>query len=59
VQFWSLDGSEQLGSITDAWGEDESELCITITVDIPEGLDGLNAVLILGDLEAENPVILQ
>jgi len=59
VQFWSLDGSEQLGSITDAWGEDESELCITITVDVPEGLDGLNAVLILGDLEAENPVILQ
>ncbi len=59
LTFLSLDGATQLGSTpgTWEWGADES--CVAFPVDLAESIQGVIAVLTVGDLEVANPVMFQ
>jgi len=59
LQFYSLDGSTQLGATPSEWDQGTGEVCISFFVDVPESIPGLVAVLAIGDIEVANPVQFQ
>lgn len=59
IQFWTLDGEQQLGTIEGSWEQGEAETCAVIAVDVPEPIEGVNAVLVVGDDSVDNPVLFE
>lgn len=57
-QQLTLDG-RRVGRTALTWKNGTDAVCAGIQVDIPEGLNGINAVLVVGDSTVENPVILR
>jgi len=57
IQFWSLDGSEQLGRIDGSWDQGSETVCVAVTVEVPVEIEGVNAVLVIGDTAVDNPVL--
>ncbi|MFZ2511949.1 MAG: trypsin-like peptidase domain-containing protein, partial [Gordonia sp. (in: high G+C Gram-positive bacteria)] len=57
-QQLTLDG-RRVSRTALTWKSGTDEVCAGIKVDIPVGLDGLNAVLVSGGSSIENPVILK
>lgn len=57
IQFWSLNGKKQLGNpLTGTWDQGSDTVCIAIQIDIPVEIEGLNAVLVVGESGVDNPV---
>ena len=59
LQFFSLDGATQLGSTPGEWDQGSGEVCVPFFVDIAEPIEGLIAVLVIGDGQVANPVRFQ
>lgn len=59
VQFWTLDGTTQLGAVEGTWEQGMDEVCVAIQVDVPEPIEGLNAALFLSGSGVDNPVRFQ
>jgi putative serine protease PepD len=59
LQFYSLDGSTELGSSPGVWEYGAEQACVALTVDIAESIEGIVAVLVIGDLQVANPVLFQ
>ncbi|MCX6398766.1 MAG: FHA domain-containing protein [Propionibacteriales bacterium] len=58
VELRSPDGDE-IGSLEGEWDLGSGDVCATVGLDVPEGLDGASAVLVIGDVEIENPVVFE
>jgi putative serine protease PepD len=50
---------EPLGSLDGQWTLGSGEVCAVVGLDVPEGLAGANAVLVIGGTEIQNPVLFQ
>lgn len=57
IQFWALNGKKQLGEpLRGTWDQGSDTICVSITIEIPVELEGLNAVMVVGDVGVDNPV---
>ncbi len=59
LQFFSADGATQLGSSPGVWEWGAEQTCVAFTVDVAESIEGIIAVLVIGDLQVANPVLFQ
>ena len=59
LRFFSLDGATPLGSSPGEWDQGTGEVCVPFFVDIENSIPGLIAVLAIGDVEVQNPVMFQ
>ncbi|KAA1426741.1 FHA domain-containing protein [Nocardioides antri] len=59
LQFFTVNGSTQLGSTPGVWEYGPDETCVAFPVDIAEPIEGIAAVLVIGDLQVVNPVRFQ
>ncbi|WP_028656469.1 MULTISPECIES: FHA domain-containing protein [unclassified Nocardioides] len=49
----------KLGSLDGVWSLGAGEVCAQVQLELPAGLDGANAVLVVGETSIENPVWFQ
>jgi hypothetical protein len=55
----TLDGASQLQSSPGQWQWGADESCVAFPVDLAESIQGVIAVLTVGDVEVANPVLFQ
>lgn len=48
-----------LGSSDGEWTLGSDDVCAAVSLDLPADLDGANAVLVIGDVEIQNPVLFE
>ncbi len=48
-----------LGSSEGEWTLGSDQVCATVSLDLPADLEGANAVLVIGDVEIQNPVLFE
>ncbi len=58
IELYNPDG-ELLGSLDGAWSLGSDEVCAAVSLDLPEGLSGAVAVLVIDETSIENPVLFQ
>lgn len=59
LRFFSLDGQTPLGTSPGEWDQGSEQVCVPFYVDIENSIPGLVAVLVIGDVQVENPVMFQ
>lgn len=50
---------DPLGTLEGEWNLGSDEVCASVSLDLPEGLTGVNAVLVIGDVQIDNPVLFE
>lgn len=50
---------EVLGSSEGEWSLGSDRVCATVSLDLPADLEGANAVLVVGEVEIQNPVLFE
>ncbi|MCR1785472.1 FHA domain-containing protein [Nocardioides carbamazepini] len=56
IELYNPDG-ELLGSLDGAWDLGSDDVCAAVSLDVPEGLAGAIAVLVIDDSSIRNPVL--